>query len=33
MENGRPFPRSSFKHYRELATEDQADEWFGIMPK
>lgn len=22
-----------FKHYRELATEDQADEWFGILPK
>jgi integrase len=22
-----------FKHYRELTTEDQADEWFGILPK
>jgi hypothetical protein len=22
-----------FKHYRELATEDAADQWFGIMPK
>ena len=22
-----------FKHYRELATEEQAEEWFGILPK
>ena len=22
-----------FKHYRELATEDAADQWFGILPK
>jgi integrase len=22
-----------FKHYRELATEEQAEEWFAIMPK
>ena len=22
-----------FKHYRELATEEQADQWFGILPK
>ena len=22
-----------FKHYRELTTEEQADKWFGIMPK
>jgi integrase len=22
-----------FKHYRELATEDAADQWFGIQPK
>jgi integrase len=22
-----------FKHYRELATEADADEWFGILPK
>ena len=26
-------PAIIFKHYRELATEDQADEWFGILPK
>jgi len=26
-------PTIIFKHYRELATEEQADEWFGIMPK
>jgi len=26
-------PSIIFKHYRELATEDQADEWFGILPK
>ena len=26
-------PAIIFKHYRELATEAQADEWFGIMPK
>jgi hypothetical protein len=22
-----------FKHYRELATEADADAWFGILPK
>jgi hypothetical protein len=22
-----------FKHYRELATEDLAGQWFGILPK
>ncbi len=26
-------PSIIFKNYRELATEDQADEWFGILPK
>ena len=26
-------PSVIFKNYRELATEDQADEWFGILPK
>ena len=26
-------PAIIFKHYRELATEAQADEWFGILPK
>ena len=26
-------PAIIFKHYRELATEEQADEWFGILPK
>ena len=26
-------PSIIFKHYRELTTEDQADEWFGILPK
>jgi hypothetical protein len=26
-------PDIIFKHYRELATEEQADEWFGIVPK
>ncbi|MHC5066752.1 MAG: tyrosine-type recombinase/integrase, partial [Planctomycetota bacterium] len=25
-------PGVIFKHYRELVTEDQAGEWFGIMP-
>ena len=25
-------PTIIFKHYRELATEEQADEWFGIFP-
>ena len=25
--------RRSFKHYRELATEAEADAWFGIQPK
>jgi hypothetical protein len=26
-------PSIIFKHYRELATEDLADQWFGIFPK
>ena len=26
-------PTIIFKHYRKLTTEDQADEWFGILPK
>jgi hypothetical protein len=26
-------PSIIFKHYRELTTEQQADEWFGILPK
>jgi integrase len=26
-------PSVIFKNYRELATEEQADEWFGILPK
>jgi integrase len=26
-------PAIIFKHYRELATEEQADQWFGILPK
>ena len=26
-------PTIIFKHYRELTTEDQADAWFGILPK
>ena len=26
-------PSVIFKNYRELATEDQADQWFGILPK
>ena len=26
-------PSIIFKHYRELATEDAADQWFGILPK
>ena len=26
-------PSIIFKHYRELTTEDQADKWFGIVPK
>jgi integrase len=26
-------PSIIFKHYRELTTEDQADQWFGILPK
>jgi len=25
-------PAIIFKHYRELATEAQAAEWFGILP-
>ena len=24
---------SRFKHYRELTTEDQAEQWFAIAPK
>jgi hypothetical protein len=26
-------PGIIFKHYRELTTEEQADKWFGILPK
>jgi hypothetical protein len=26
-------PDIIFKHYRELATEEEADKWFGILPK
>ena len=26
-------PSIIFKYYRELTTEEQADKWFGIMPK
>ncbi len=26
-------PSIIFKHYRELTTEEQADKWFGILPK
>jgi len=26
-------PSIIFKHYRELTTEEQAEKWFGIMPK
>ncbi len=26
-------PSAIFKNYRELATEEQANEWFGILPK
>jgi len=26
-------PAIIFKHYRELTTEDQAREWFGILPE
>lgn len=26
-------PSIIFKHYRELTTEDQAEKWFGILPK
>ena len=26
-------PTIIFKHYRELTTEEQADKWFGILPK
>ena len=26
-------PSIIFKHYRELATEEQADQWFSIVPK
>ena len=26
-------PAVIFKHYRELTTEEQANEWFSIVPK
>ena len=26
-------PAIIFKHYRELVTEEQAREWFGVMPR
>ncbi|RYD62459.1 MAG: hypothetical protein EOP83_14555 [Verrucomicrobiaceae bacterium] len=26
-------PSIIFKNYRELTTEDEADKWFGILPK
>jgi hypothetical protein len=26
-------PTIIFKHYRELATEEQANEWFGVAPE
>jgi len=26
-------PSIIFKHYRELTTEEQAQKWFGIIPK
>ncbi len=26
-------PTIIFKHFRELTTEEQAEKWFGIMPK
>jgi hypothetical protein len=26
-------PSIIFKHYRELATEEQAAEWLGLLPK
>ena len=26
-------PSTIFKHYRELATEEQANEWFGVFPE
>ena len=26
-------PSIIFKNYRELTTEEQADKWFGILPK
>jgi len=25
-------PATIFKHYRELTTEEQATEWFAILP-
>ena len=25
-------PQMIFRHYRELTTEDEAKEWFGILP-
>jgi hypothetical protein len=26
-------PSMIFKHYRELTTEEEAEKWFGILPK
>ena len=26
-------PRMVFQHYREVVTEKQAGQWFGILPK
>jgi len=26
-------PSIIFKHYRELTTENEAEKWFGILPK
>ena len=26
-------PKMLFEHYRELVTEDEAKEWFGLTPK
>ena len=31
LEAGNP-PTMIFRHYRELATEQEANEWFGILP-
>ena len=25
-------PQMIFRHYRELTSEDEAKEWFGVMP-